>query len=67
MKILEPIIYFFGAFIGIGFIGFAIKWFFYCGTVGICEGRKKSLKGASRNGEEGSRKGNEEKFERRQA
>ena len=42
MEILTPILYAVCFLVGMFLAGIAIKWVFYCGTRGICEGRKKS-------------------------
>lgn len=42
MEILTPVLYIAGFLIGMFLTGIAIKWVFYCGTRGICEGRRKS-------------------------
>ena len=42
MEIIKPILLFIFSIIGVYLGGILIKWIFYCGTVGICEGRKKA-------------------------
>lgn len=44
MEILRYLFYIICSLLGVYLAGITIKWLFYCGTKGICEGRKQSIK-----------------------
>jgi len=52
MEIIKPLLIFIFSILGVFLAGIAIKWIFYCGTVGICEGRKKAKSKENTDGKE---------------